>query len=48
MTRAHLIEQGLGLGRRLLRFALELAETMRDQVGCVGLMVDAFARPHPP
>jgi predicted N-acetyltransferase YhbS len=32
---------GRGLGQSLLRFACELAETMRDQVGCVGLLVDA-------
>ncbi|MBI2895897.1 MAG: GNAT family N-acetyltransferase [Deltaproteobacteria bacterium] len=34
-------QQGRGLGRALLRFALELAEKLRDEVGCVGLVVDA-------
>ncbi len=32
---------GRGLGRSLLRHAIELAETVRDQVGCVGVLVDA-------
>ncbi len=35
--------RGLGLGRALLRFALELAERMSVEVGCVGLVVDAKA-----
>lgn len=30
-----------GLGRALLRFAIELAERMRADVGCVGVLVDA-------
>ena len=30
-----------GLGKALLRFAIELAETMRTRFGCVGLVVDA-------
>lgn len=34
-------QQGRGLGRALLRFSIELAEKLRDQVGCVGLVVDA-------
>jgi GNAT superfamily N-acetyltransferase len=34
-------QQGRGLGEALLRFSIELAETMRDAVGCVGLVVDA-------
>lgn len=34
-------DQNRGLGRSLLRFCLELAERMRDEVGCVGLVVDA-------
>ena len=33
--------QGLGIGRALLRFGIELAESMRVEVGCVGLLVDA-------
>lgn len=33
--------RGLGLGAALLRFCIELAEQMRDEVGCVGLVVDA-------
>jgi GNAT superfamily N-acetyltransferase len=33
---------GKGVGRALLRFAIELAETMQDEVGCVGLVVDAL------
>lgn len=34
-------DQGRGLGRALLRFCIELAEEMRDHVGCVGVVVDA-------
>ena len=30
-----------GLGKALLRFSIELAERMRDELGCVGLVVDA-------
>jgi GNAT superfamily N-acetyltransferase len=33
--------RGRGVGRALLRFAIELGERMRDEVGCVGLVVDA-------
>lgn len=33
--------RGLGIGRALLRFGLELAESMRDRYGCVGVVVDA-------
>lgn len=33
--------RGLGLGRALLRFAVELAERMMAELGCVGLVVDA-------
>jgi len=33
--------RGLGIGKALLRFALELAERMRDDFGCVGVQVDA-------
>ena len=33
--------QGLGLGRKLLRFCIELAERMMEDLGCVGLVVDA-------
>ena len=33
--------RGLGLGKALLRFAIELAERMAGEVGCVGLVVDA-------
>ena len=36
-------ERGRGLGRRLLRFTIEMAETMRDELGCVGVVVDAKA-----
>jgi GNAT superfamily N-acetyltransferase len=32
---------GRGLGGALLRFCIELAERLRDEVGCVGLVVDA-------
>lgn len=32
---------GHGLGKTLLRFCIELAERMRDELGCVGLVVDA-------
>jgi len=35
--------RGLGIGRALLRFSIEIAERMRDEVGCVGLLVDAKA-----
>ena len=34
-------DQGRGLGRALLRFCIELAEKMRDELGCVGVVVDA-------
>jgi GNAT superfamily N-acetyltransferase len=37
----HTDARGRGLGRALLRFAIELAERLRDEVGCVGLVVDA-------
>jgi GNAT superfamily N-acetyltransferase len=30
-----------GVGRALLRFSIELAERQRDEVGCVGVLVDA-------
>lgn len=33
--------QRRGLGRALLRFCIELAEKMRDELGCVGIVVDA-------
>jgi GNAT superfamily N-acetyltransferase len=33
--------QRLGVGKALLRAAFELAEWMRDEVGCVGVLVDA-------
>lgn len=33
--------RGRGVGRALLRFAIELAERQRDEVGCVGVLVDA-------
>jgi len=33
--------QGQGIGRALLRFCFELAEKMQEEVGCVGLVVDA-------
>jgi GNAT superfamily N-acetyltransferase len=32
---------GRGLGKALLRFAIELAERLRDEFGCVGIVVDA-------
>ena len=35
--------RGLGLGKALLRFCFELAERTRDEVGCVGVVVDAKA-----
>lgn len=36
-------EQGRGVGRALLRFVIELSERQRDEVGCVGILVDAKA-----
>jgi len=33
--------RGRGLGRSLLRFCIEIAERMRNDLGCVGLLVDA-------
>ena len=33
--------RGIGIGRALLRFTFELAERQRDEVGCVGVLVDA-------
>jgi GNAT superfamily N-acetyltransferase len=35
--------RSLGLGKALLRFAIELAERMSAEVGCVGVVVDAKA-----
>lgn len=35
--------RGHGIGRVLLRFAIELSERMRNEVGCVGVVVDAKA-----
>jgi GNAT superfamily N-acetyltransferase len=35
--------QRRGLGKALLRFAIELAERMATELGCVGLVVDAKA-----
>ena len=34
-------DRGRGLGGALLRFCLELAEKMRDEFGCIGVVVDA-------
>jgi GNAT superfamily N-acetyltransferase len=33
--------QSMGLGRQLLRFVLELAAKMAEEVGCAGVVVDA-------
>jgi GNAT superfamily N-acetyltransferase len=33
--------QGRGIGQALLRFALTLARRMADEIGCVGVVVDA-------
>jgi len=33
--------RGRGLGKALLRFCIELAEQMMEELGCVGLLVDA-------
>ena len=33
--------RGRGLGKALLRFCVELAEQMMDELGCVGAVVDA-------
>lgn len=33
--------QGRGIGRELLRFVLRLASRMADELGCVGVVVDA-------
>lgn len=33
--------RGRGLGKALLRFAIELAERMAGELGCVGVVVDA-------
>jgi GNAT superfamily N-acetyltransferase len=44
--------RGRGVGKALLRFSIQLAERMRDEVGCVGVVVDAkpaaieFYRPY--
>lgn len=35
--------QGLGLGKKLLRACLELALTMKESYGCIGVIVDAKA-----
>lgn len=34
-------KQGLGLGRSVLRFCVQLALRMRDEFGCVGIVVDS-------
>ncbi len=34
-------ERGRDIGRALLRFCIELAERMRTELGCAGLVVDA-------
>lgn len=34
-------DRGRGLGAALLRFCIEMAERMRDELGCIGLVVDA-------
>jgi GNAT superfamily N-acetyltransferase len=39
----HETARGLGLGKALLRFAVELAERLANEFGCVGLVVDAKA-----
>lgn len=36
-----LTARGLGIGKALLRFVIELAERQRSEVGCVGIIVDA-------
>jgi len=33
--------RGRGLGKGLLRFCIELAERMQDELGCAGLLVEA-------
>ncbi len=33
--------QGRGIGKALLRFCFELAEKLRDEYGCVGVVVDS-------
>jgi predicted N-acetyltransferase YhbS len=33
--------RGRGVGKALMRFALDLAVRMRDELGCVGVLVDA-------
>jgi GNAT superfamily N-acetyltransferase len=33
--------RGTGVGNALMRFCIELAEKLRDDVGCVGILVDA-------
>lgn len=33
--------KGRGIGKSLLRFCFELAETLREQYGCIGVLVDA-------
>ena len=35
------VDRGRGVGRALLRRSVEIAEQLRDTVGCVGLLVDA-------
>ncbi len=37
------VDHGRGLGKALLRFCVEIAERMRDEVGCVDVVVDAKA-----
>lgn len=37
----HQAAHGQGIGGALLRFCVELAERMRDELGCVGVLVDA-------
>ena len=39
----HEAARGQGVGKAILRFCIELAERMRDELGCVGVVVDAKA-----
>lgn len=36
-----------GIGRALVRFCIELAERLREEVGCVGLLLDAKREAEP-
>ena len=43
----HEAARGAGIGKALMRHCIELAERMREEVGCVGILVDAKSEAAP-